>query len=240
PIVSELESDLRLTCMHSALSDIRHQLRLRSCLNRFKVKNVKGQRPNTRARVMQMAVDANVQAATNRYIRHREAYLSLVGAGDWEKTYCALNKKVDLVNLNEKTVERLEENSVLEAKSGESKHVVSWVWYQDASDEGTLTDDLRLEWFRACARAWRWREEIGLVLEEMDCVLHFCDWEASRWGDRASSRSVVDEGLQDGLRAYAWKQADMYKTQKATFKKEFKDVRAEVHKFLDRFTPGGA
>ncbi|KAI0026625.1 hypothetical protein K488DRAFT_65667, partial [Vararia minispora EC-137] len=96
-----------------------------------------------------------------------------------------------------------------------------------------------LEWFRACARARHWREEIGLVLEEMNRVLCFCKWEASGWGNRASSRSVVDKGLWDGLRAYTWKQADMYKMQKATFEKEFQDVRVEAHKFLDRFTPGG-
>ncbi|KAI0026624.1 hypothetical protein K488DRAFT_65668 [Vararia minispora EC-137] len=82
PIVTELESDLHLTCMHSALSDVRHQLHLCLCLNRFKVKNVKGQRPNTCARVTQTAVDANIQATADCYIRHCEASLSLVGAGD--------------------------------------------------------------------------------------------------------------------------------------------------------------
>ena len=74
--------------MSDELDNLRHQLRLRGCLNRFKLANITGQNNNTRAREAQDDVDGYVKRAARAYRRHREAYLVLVGKGEWEKINC--------------------------------------------------------------------------------------------------------------------------------------------------------
>ena len=51
---------VRWAPMPDELENLMHQLRLRRCLNRFKILSISGQRANTRVRTGQDAVDANV------------------------------------------------------------------------------------------------------------------------------------------------------------------------------------
>ncbi|KIM81092.1 hypothetical protein PILCRDRAFT_9123 [Piloderma croceum F 1598] len=66
-----------------------------------------------------------------------------------------------------------------------------------------------VEWAKMKARADCWEEEILLTIEEMRHVIHFLDWHAKWWQERADLRPDVDPALRNGLRAYAAKQADM-------------------------------
>jgi hypothetical protein len=68
---------------------------------------------------------------------------------------------------------------------------------------------MRVEWAKMKARADRWEEERLLPIEEMRRVIHFLDWRAKWWQERADLRPDVDPALRNGLHAYAAKQADI-------------------------------
>src|SRR5437016_2381511 len=60
------------------------------------------------------------------------------------------------------------------------------------------------------ARAARWSEEVALVTEEMRRVLCFLKWKADWWRLQGACRNVPDLNLQEGLLAYAAKQAHIF------------------------------
>jgi hypothetical protein len=68
---------------------------------------------------------------------------------------------------------------------------------------------MRVEWAKMKAHADRWEEEILLTIKEMRHVIHFLDWRAKWWQERADLRPDVDLALRNGLCTYAAKQADM-------------------------------
>lgn len=80
-----------------------------------------------------------------------------------------------------------------------------------------------MEWAQSRARAARWDEEVSLIVEEMRRVLHFLMWHEQWWVEQGERRSNVRSDIQDGLRAYAAKQAS---------------IRAGLaEKFADRWYP---
>lgn len=162
----EIEAELRYAHASDALDDLRHHLRLRTFTNKFKVKNVTGQRPNTRARTLQKQIDTKVRAGAAKYRRSRLAYLNLVGPGDWEITLRVLEDR-DIRALNERALTESEEEerrrvrmlggtSTVEdeefeliggsTEGSEGRRTLSWIWFAvpagGASDagmhEGTL------------------------------------------------------------------------------------------------------
>jgi hypothetical protein len=66
---------------------------------------------------------------------------------------------------------------------------------------------LRCEWAKSKARADRWSEEVVLLVEEMRRVILFFNWKADWWIQQGGVRCDVDDGVMDGLHAYAAKQA---------------------------------
>lgn len=141
---------LHWACMDDELDNLMHQSRLRGCLNRFKIRNISGQRGNTRARTAQDAVDANVKAAAAAYRRHRSAYFALVGPGDepggWEHTMRVLADS-DCRGLGDRLIEQMEYMSVDKAResvpsrrkkaasSGETTYKLPWIWYRRGGSE---------------------------------------------------------------------------------------------------------
>lgn len=67
---------------------------------------------------------------------------------------------------------------------------------------------MQVEWSKAHARAQRFVEEEGIVLEEMMRVQRYFKWRSSWWHNftKESGSDVVSMGK----RAYALKQADMW------------------------------
>ncbi|VDB94346.1 unnamed protein product [Peniophora sp. CBMAI 1063] len=200
-----LEIRVRWAAMSDELENLMHQLRLRGCLNRFKILNISGQRANTRARTAQDAVDANVKAAANAYRRHRSAYFNLVGPGDWQKTMRTLADS-DCRGLGDRLIEQIEGMSVKQARefvalrkgsssSGETKYKLPWIWYRKGNPEDgdglKITDELMLEWLKNRARARNWVEEVWLVDEEMGRVLRFNESVARIWEARCYS-TILD------------------------------------------------
>ncbi|KAJ7812570.1 hypothetical protein B0H14DRAFT_3478739 [Mycena olivaceomarginata] len=108
----------------------------------------------------------------------------------------------------------VERTVLFNLETGEGHHNLSWLWYSgalkdgDVTADGSLHEDIRVEWVKAQARAERWREELILLEEEMRRVLEFCAWKARWWDERVESRSIsVTPELAEGLRAYALAQA---------------------------------
>lgn len=67
---------------------------------------------------------------------------------------------------------------------------------------------VRVEWLKARARSLRWYEELLLLPEEIRRTVETHHFKAEWWLERASMRSAcVDAALQEGLTAYATRQA---------------------------------
>ncbi|KAL1940902.1 hypothetical protein VTO73DRAFT_7538 [Trametes versicolor] len=100
---------------------------------------------------------------------------------------------------------------------GEGRRMLSWIWYtgggpspsEQGNDHG-LQDALRVEWAKARARAHRWSEQVRLLHEEMRRVLESTRYAAKEWNLRRSQRQthadpsvLLDDELDEGLKAYA-------------------------------------
>lgn len=107
--------------------------------------------------------------------------------------------------------------------TGESVKVLSWIWtlgldtpVRDGADEGN--EMLRAEWCRSRARMLRAVEEVRLTKEEMNRTLLTLAKTAELWDGREDLRSARNEELQEGLRAYAKKQAFIQRSLHTAFK----------------------
>lgn len=135
----EMEMMLRWASMEDELENLRHQLRLRGCMYRFKRRQIRGQRASTRALTAQEAVEANVKKAANAYRRHRAAYLVLKGSGAWEEEMRVLTEG-DCRALGDGLIKEIENASDAKAReflaerhgakrSGETTRQIPWIWY---------------------------------------------------------------------------------------------------------------
>ena len=81
-------------------------------------------------------------------------------------------------------------------------------------DEKEQYQSHRAHWARAQARAERYEEEVMLTVEEMGRNLKYFEWKKSWWqsisSERAQSNDPPPPIVQDGLHAYARRQADIY------------------------------
>lgn len=146
-----VEDRLRYSEASDALEKIRRQLRTRTFTNQFKIKNVTGQRLNTRSRAAQGTIDEGVKISQLRYTRARAALLALRGPGEWEVTLQVL-ASADVRGLNERgltDIEKADERQVRQTAGipedeeeindivvlakpvevGEGQRRPSWIWY---------------------------------------------------------------------------------------------------------------
>ncbi|TFY78355.1 hypothetical protein EWM64_g5653 [Hericium alpestre] len=151
--LSSVEAQLRYAAAFDALDNLRQQLWIQTYMSRFKLRQIHGQQPNTRARAVQVSIDQKVNKAAESYCRAREAYRRLVGGGDWEAVLQEL-KPEDKHSLGERVLkerDQMEQNKV-KATTG----------------YGMVTrQNFQIEWLKAHARALRWREEVQLLDSEM-------------------------------------------------------------------------
>ncbi|KAI0060333.1 hypothetical protein BV25DRAFT_1783282, partial [Artomyces pyxidatus] len=255
PTLSTMESKLRYAAMSEALDDLRHQLRFRTYMNNWKIKNVKGQRPNTRARGTQTSIEVCIKRAVETYRLHRKAYFSLVGDGPWQDKFRVLADQ-DIRGLGERLIDGM--NAAAEERvrefvrsrnggtaSGESRYVLPWIWYSAGKDlnsedlemgDGELiaafSDYLKLEWFKTRARSKRWMEEVVFLCEEMRRVTVTCTWKADWWRARGAFRDVSSAELEEGLRAYSAKQAHLFQNIAIRSTLEWAQIQGTAEEFL--------
>lgn len=68
---------------------------------------------------------------------------------------------------------------------------------------------MRIEWCRTRARAHRWIEECQLLIEEMRRISAYHKWQISWWLDRIGLITNIPKAEQEGLTAYANRQASI-------------------------------
>ncbi|KAF8137103.1 hypothetical protein EV363DRAFT_1156356 [Boletus edulis] len=202
--LEEIEWKLRTGQAHDALEELRQALRSRAYMLRFKDRFLHGQGATTRARNSLKSVDTKVDASAAKY---RAAYGALsalsplLGKVGWATTFRPLEKE-DIRSMTHGTEDR----------PTEGRRRLSWIWltcgYTDGTqaDEG-LQDAIRLEWCKARARANRWAEEVELLVEEQRRTLQFLRWQSDWWLERQALIMTDDPALQEGLKAYALRQA---------------------------------
>ncbi|KAH7905933.1 hypothetical protein BJ138DRAFT_1017003 [Hygrophoropsis aurantiaca] len=206
----DYEWRLRYAQAHDALNQTRQFLRLRSHLYNFKDRNVRGQRPNTRANTVIDNVDAKVMVCAKRYQNARIALQTLskvLGKVGWETVLKDLTKD-DLKAMRD-----------LFDDETEGRKKLSWIWRTPASAnrQVAVQRSVRMEWCRARARAMRWSEEVDLLQEEMRRVLQYFAWHATWWEEQGHSRSDGDSELLEGRSAYAARQADLRRSLSGLF-----------------------
>ncbi|VDC00600.1 unnamed protein product [Peniophora sp. CBMAI 1063] len=261
-VARTMEAKLRWAGMADELHNLRHQLRLKGCINKFKLANITGQRDNTRAREAQDGVYDNIQKAANAYRRHRKAYLTLVGPGKggWEDTMREL-KDIDCRGLGDRLLEQIDkmsEDNIRKflagrrgtASSGETKYELPWIWYNNTAESGLeITDELMVEWCKSRARAQHWVQEVRLLDEEMRRVIEFSENMAKVWDARREPEERMDfgeehayasdQGWADGARAYACKQAWVRRSQASNWRAQFAELRTSARYFLSLHTSEG-
>lgn len=150
-----VEADLRYGQAHDALEEVRRHLRTRTSTNRFKIKNITGQRANTRARTLQKSIDKRIKISTAKYRCARAAHLALIGPGVWESVLQAL-EPADVRALNERslTTHEEEESRRLRLRTrlpnendeftidetttggpGEGFRTLSWIWLRPTGSQ---------------------------------------------------------------------------------------------------------
>jgi len=102
---------------------------------------------------------------------------------------------------------------------------------------------LRVEWCRSRACVMRYAKEVELLLEEMRRVLAFLEWDRDRWNNRALHIRQADAAtdpptpslshgkktaFEEGLRAYALRQASIRQRLFDTFAQQWHDVPAFI------------
>lgn len=217
--LAEIENRLRYAEAFESLEELRRHLRCRTYMNRFKVKNITGQKDNTRARDKQSTIDAAVKAAELRYNRARTSLLTLRGPGDWEASLQVLHS-VDVRGLNERSLteqEKLEERQLrlkagipeddiddvrIIAKAvevGEGARRPSWLWFSSSTG-----DDMSDPIMRAC--------KLLLSTQAFTSRAHRCtglqiEWtkakcRADRWEEEVV---LLDEEMRRVLEYCSWK-----------------------------------
>lgn len=153
--LAELEERLREAAARDALHQLRQSLRTRTYLNKWRVKNISGQRMSTRARSLQHRIDIKVHEAKSRYRHARKALLALRGPGAWELVLKDL-KEDDVRALNERSLTEHEKAQrehriktgtqwdedahggvLVQGTSGESRKKLSWIWLSASGDENS-------------------------------------------------------------------------------------------------------
>ncbi|KAF7969254.1 hypothetical protein HWV62_27842 [Athelia sp. TMB] len=250
--IPDVEARARQALAYDNLHDLRRHLLTRTFLNKWRVKNVSGQRTSTRARSLQHTIDMKVHDAKIRYRRSRSALFALRGSGHWESILKEL-KDDDVRGLNERLMTEREkaererriatgkptdqdtlEGVPVEGTLGDGKRTLSWIWilYSGEDNSPEMIEALRIEWAKCRARAARWHEELMLLKEEMRRVLQFSEWKWLWWRDRIAMRSDDDPTLMEGLRAYALEHADDELAIKESLSLKWADIRKRVEVVL--------
>ena len=142
PHLADTEVQLRKAQCADALSKIRNLVRAKTHVIQFRNKNVRGQRPNTRAAGAISRLEQKLSLAVEIYRRAHTALLSLLGSGEWENNLKVLRDEDirspgsvetsiddpnDTIGPNgkKKTKKQIE---ALSKGLGESRRIISWIW----------------------------------------------------------------------------------------------------------------
>ncbi|KAJ7056035.1 hypothetical protein C8F01DRAFT_1211465 [Mycena amicta] len=218
--LARIESSLRRGQCGDAIARLRGQIHAATHLSLFRKMHVVGQRHNTRQNTLWERIEEKKQRDARKYRRAFRAMVWLEGS-EFAPKFQELRNE-DMSNRTEEE----ESDAAARAKLGRAggRHVrtepalakratrVSWIWFVGGdADAGEVHDAVRVQWSKARARRDRWTEEVLLLREEMKCVLRSLVSVEEVWQQRVGTREVAERGLANGLRAYALRQAAVYR-----------------------------
>jgi hypothetical protein len=124
----KVEAKLRFAQATDSLAELRRALSVFAHLRSYKIREVRGQRANTRANALVERSQARTNAISARYRDARAAYLKLHGPGEWEQHLKEL-KKDDIRPLVDHE-EEPEKTASQKRKQGprEGHRTLSWIW----------------------------------------------------------------------------------------------------------------
>ncbi|KAF9781630.1 hypothetical protein BJ322DRAFT_1010663 [Thelephora terrestris] len=207
-----LELRFRLAQAYDALDLIRHLRGVYQVLlvkNQAHVSTSQGTMTRTKALFRNFALKIDQAAA--RYRDARTALLRLDPEGKFSPW------KNDLKDLCREDIRGPSRETT---DTSESRRELSWIWHTGSLQPDTGINDpqlqgvMRVEWCKAVARAERFQEEVELLVEEMRRTLCFFDWNAGNWeklGEARVGEPTIDEEITVGMRAYAARQAALYR-----------------------------
>lgn len=210
------EQRLRLAQADDALADIRHLRRIITRISQYRRANVNGTgaERTSRMRSLHDKFHAKVTLAAERYRAAHRALTSLDPLGSWRTRLRPLLDE-DIRGPGTDDSPLFDPRGRMVIRNGREK--ISWIWrvagvpeHDDLQAED-LTHGMQVDWSKARARVDRWNEEKRLVQEEMRRVLEFLEYKATWWCSQRARRVGEGEALEQGLAAYASKQADVYR-----------------------------
>ncbi|KAJ6504317.1 hypothetical protein C8R47DRAFT_1210384 [Mycena vitilis] len=224
--LADMEARLREAQYGDSLVKLRSTLHAKRHVLYWKGSNLSGQHGSTRSQTLVSAIGERVDAAAEKYRDARRALHALKGP-TYAPHFKPL-KQADLTLDGEVTDDESAARkrlALIEAgkgartprhMAGASKKVLSWIWAAQGaldSEEEELHESLRVEWARAKARKTRWEEEVNIIREEMRRILRYLEWETGVWEGRARVQRVdVPTATEEGLHAYALRQADFHRS----------------------------
>ncbi|KAF7980678.1 hypothetical protein HWV62_37111 [Athelia sp. TMB] len=220
----QYELRLRHAQARDAIYTLRRELRLQAHLFNVKFRFSRGQSQNTRSMDTITRVRDKVAEAAARYRTARTAIASLarqLHETGWAKAFPILQD------------EDIRQMAVgLEGES-EGKRTLSWIWTsagvggeQDTVD--SAQEELRIEWCKARARAYRWSEEVFLLLEEMTRVKKYHTWHADWWEQQSVARDGLTPAESEGFAAYAFRQSHIRIAMREACELAWQDVEKYV------------
>ncbi|KAJ3547371.1 hypothetical protein NMY22_g1672 [Coprinellus aureogranulatus] len=192
------EEELRVAQAHEALEALRGHIAHKSYLYRTNRKLARGKRGRKSRYGKISSVEKNIRLEAKRYDLARWALFRLGAA----EKYPELE---ELTSKDTKAVVTVWDPNA----EGQRNAELSWIWkVRSSSDpkaaEEYVRDLYRVNWIRARSRRDRWKEELMLLESEMEWFVRFCK---SR---RERALAWALNGVTEGHRAYAYRQADMW------------------------------
>ncbi|KAF7310141.1 CxC2 domain-containing protein [Mycena indigotica] len=222
------EAKLWLGQCADALAALRGSLHTQAHVIYWRNANAVGQKSSTRSATLISRIGQQVERKAAKYRDAQAALVALKGA-----SYAPQFRKLEPGDVNHRPGVENDVVSMKHLASADSTRAsrneptttaiqgkVSWIWSAGAgAGAGELHDSVRVDWSKAKARRERWREEIGLLREEMKRVLRSLRWEQEQWQRRASGRDdeELTVELKSGLQAYALRQSELHKRIGAQF-----------------------
>ncbi|KAH7904785.1 hypothetical protein BJ138DRAFT_1138456 [Hygrophoropsis aurantiaca] len=245
--IVEIEIALRNVQCHNALDKLHSHLRTKSHYIHHRNTDVRGQRPNTCAHALINRITTRVTGAAAKYDRAREALVALQGCGSWEQELrppakndicspdgsdVSIENTEDVIGPSgrKKSKKQLERSRGL----GQGRKVVLWIWTTTGvlgdGNDTELNEALHIEWAKSQARALRWKEEAMLLKEEMRWVCVFLLVRANWWEQRSTLAAPddfpsPDIDLNEGLSAYAFRQASIQRALCRRFTELWENVK---------------
>ncbi|KAG1893939.1 uncharacterized protein F5891DRAFT_1131100 [Suillus fuscotomentosus] len=109
---------------------------------------------------------------------------------------------------------------------------------QGTADNSCTKDDrvqdcVHIEWCKARAHAAHWSEEVDLLLEEMQRVLAYLEWEIGACSSHVTMRQLNKVPEQEGLEAYAFRQVGLHADMRRSFQGIWHNVPVLVESTID-------